>query len=254
MKKSKKNKASKNKISETQEIGDSRRMPPTTGLSDRAPLYNPTWNPQWMKVARTFQYSAPGPDVAAGYGRIVDLSVGSLATVLSYNSQAFVFRLADVPHALEFGALFDQYRIAGVKIDIDYISASQMVASTTTTTALQCMLLVYEDFDDSTPPTMDNSGWSEVFESGRAIKKVFPNNKTNSMSYMLKPKFLVAGVDESGSTTARTLSAGWCDGATTLETAWRGLKLIAQANPTTTTFVHTFRTTATYYIEYRNRR
>lgn len=216
-------------------------------------MYNPTWNPQWLKVARTFQYSAPGPDVLSGYGRIVDLTVGSLPTVLSYNSQAYVFRLADVPNALEFGSLFDQYRIAGVKIDLDYISASQMVASTTTTTALQCTLLMYEDFDDSTPPPITNAGWSGVFESGRAVKRVFPNNKSNSISYMLKPKFLVAGVDESGSTTARTLSSGWCDGATTLETAWRGLKLIVQSNPTTTAFVHTFRATATYYVEYRNR-
>ena len=236
----------------TQEVGDSRKMPPTTGLSDRAPLYNPTWNPQWLKVARTFQYSAPGPDLAGGYGQIVDLSVGSLATTLSYNSQALVFRLADVPNALEFGSLFDQYRIAGVKIDIDYISGSESVISTSTTTALQCTLLAYEDYDDSTPPPITNAGFAAVYESGRALKKVFPN-KSNKMSYMLKPKFLVAGVDESGSTTGRTLSSGWCDGATTLEMAWRGLKLIAQCNPTTTSFVHTFRYTATYYVEYRNR-
>lgn len=236
----------------TQEVGDSSRMPLTTGLSDRAPRYNPTWNPQWLKVARTFQYSAPGPDVAAGFAVQQDLSVGSLATVLSYNSKAMAFRLIDVPQALEFGSLFDQYRIAGVKMDFDYISASQSLLDTSSSTSLQCTMLIYEDFDDSTPPPITNAGWSAVYESGRAIKKVFPN-KNNSISYMLKPKFLVAGVDESGSTTGRTLSSGWCDGATTLEMLWRGLKVIVQSNPTTISFVHTFRATATYYIEYRNR-
>jgi len=236
----------------TQEVGDSKTLPLPTSLADRRPRYNPTWNPQWLKVARTFQYSAPAADVAGGYGIVQDLAVGSLATTLSYNSAAYVFRLIDVPHAFEFGALFDQYRIAGVKITFDYITASESVLITSLTTSLQCTLLAYEDFDDSTPPPTTNTGWSEVFESGRAVRRVFPGRQ-NSISYMLKPKFLVASVDESGTTTARSLSSGWCDGATTLETAWRGLKVIIQSNPTVTSYVHTFRATATYYVEYRNR-
>jgi len=238
--------------SNTQVTGDATRMPVPTSKADRKPAYNPTWNPQWLKVARTFQYTAPAGDIALGFGRFQDLAVGSTATLLSYNSAAYWFRLIDVPRAFEFGAIFDQYRIAGVKMDFDYISGSESVISTTTTTSLQCTLLMYEDFDDSTAPTADNDGWQEVYESGRAIKRVFPN-RTNSISYMLKPKFLIAANDEAGTTDARALSSAWTDGATTNETAWRGLKVIVQANPTTTTYVHTFRATATYYVEYRNR-
>lgn len=247
-----KNKRGGKRQSGTQIVGDTNRMPVPTSRADRKPLYNPTWNPQWLKVARTFQYSAPAGDVAGGFGIVQDLSVGSLATTLSYNSYAYLFRLIDVPQATEFGALFDQYRIAGIKLDFDYISASESVLNTTTTTSLQCTLLAYEDFDDSTAPTASNAGWQRVYESGRAVKKVFPN-RVNSLSYMFKPKFLVASNDESGTTDARALSSGWCDGATTLETAWRGLKVIVQANPTIITYVHTFRITATYFVEYRNR-
>lgn len=227
-------------------------MPTPTSYADRKPVYNPTWNPQWLKVARTFQYSAPAADVALGFGRVQDLSVGSLPTLLSYNANAYWFRLIDVPQATEFGALFDQYRIAGVRMDFDYISASQSVVDTTTTTSLQCTLLAYEDYDDSTAPTANNAGWQRVYESGRAIKRVFPN-KNNSLSYMLKPKFLVASNDEFGTTDSRALSSAWSDGATTLETAWRGLKVIVQANPSIITYVHTFRITATYFVEYRSR-
>lgn len=227
-------------------------MPLPTSHADRRPRYNPTWNPQFLKVARTFQYSAPAADVAGGYGIVQDLAVGSLATTLSYNSAAYKFRLIDVPNATEFGALFDQYRIAGVKMTFDYITASESVLITSLSTSQQCTLLMYEDFDDSVVPPANNAGWSGVFESGRAVRRVFPGRQ-NSISYMLKPKFLIAGVDESGTTTARALSTAWCDGATALETAWRGLKVIIQCNPTITSYIHTFRVTATYYVEYRNR-
>jgi hypothetical protein len=236
----------------TQEIGDSSRMPKMSGLSDSKPRYNPTWNPQWFQVARTFQYSSPAADFGGGFGVVQDLAVGATATLLSYNSAAYSFAISQVPNVTEFGVLFDQYKIAGVKVDFDYISASESVLSTTTSTSLQCTLLAYEDNDDSTAPPTTNAGWSAVFESGRAVKKVFPN-RVNRMSYMLKPKYLTADVDTSGTTTGRSLGSGWVDGATGLDVLWRGLKVIVQANPTITTYVHTFRITATYYLQWRNR-
>jgi hypothetical protein len=236
----------------TQEVGDSRRLPPTSGLSDRKPRYNPTWNPQWLKVARTFQYSAPAADVGAGFGKVQDLAVGATATLLSYNSAAYSFAISDVPSVTEFGTLFDQYRVAGVQMTFDYITGSETVVSTTVSTSLQCTLLIYEDNDDSTAPTATNAGWQAVYESGRAVKRVFPN-KNNKLVYMLKPKYLTADVDTSATTTGRSLGAGWCDGATGLDIVWRGLKAIVQANPTITTYVHTFRITATYFLEWRNR-
>lgn len=247
------NKSRRTNGSRTQEVGDQRRMPLTTGLSDRRPRYNPTWNPQWLKVARTFQFSAPSVDVIAGDFRYQDLSVGALPSQLSYNSAVYNFRTLDIPNALEFGSLFDQNRIAGVHLTFDYISASESVLNTGASTASQCTLLLYEDFDDDTPPSINNAGWKATYETGRAIKGVFPNSRSNSMSYMLKPKYLIGDVDESGSLTGRSLGSGWCDGATTLEIRWRGLKAICQANPTITTYIHTFRVTATYYMEYRNR-
>jgi hypothetical protein len=241
-----------NRSGGTQEVGDSRRMPPTSGLSDRRPRYNPTWNPQWLKVARTFQYSSPAADFGGGFGKVQDLAVGSSATVLIYNSAALSFAISDIPSVTEFGTLFDQYRIAGVKLDFEYISGSEAVISTTTSTNLESTMLMYEDNDDGTAPPATNAGWQAVYESGRALKRVFPG-RNNKLSYMLKPKYLTADVDTSATTTGRSLGAGWVDGATGLDVLWRGLKVIVQANPVTTTYVHTWRITATYFTEWRNR-
>ncbi len=114
-------------------------------------------------------------------------------------------------------------------------------------------LLAYEDCDDSTPPTASNSGWQSAMEGGRAMRMVFPN-RTNFFEYVLRPKYLLADVDTSSTTTGRSLGSGWVDGSTGLDVVWRGLKVIGQTNPTTaTSSVYNFRVTATYFLEWRNR-
>lgn len=236
----------------SREVGDSRRMPKMTGLSDSRPRYNPTWNPQFLKVARTFQYSAPSADVGGGYAVVADPSVTPAATTLSYGCAAYAFAISQIPSVSEFGTLFDQYRIAGVQLRFDYLNASESVQVTAATTSLQCTLLLFEDNDDGTAPASTNAGYAAALETGRCVKKMFPN-KTNYITYMLRPKYLTADVDTSAGVTGRSLGAGWVDGATGLDVQWRGLKLVIQANPVSVTFTHQFRITATYFTEWRNR-
>ncbi len=232
--------------------GNSRSLPPMTAPTSRL-VYNPTWNPQALKVARTFQLSAPPADVGAGFGKYYDLQVTPSATLLAYNSAAYSFSIQDVYNVSEFGALFDQYRIAAVRVRFDFTSASESVLTPASAISQQCTLAVYEDYDDSTAPTASNAGWQSVLESGRVVKKVFPN-KENFLDYTLRPKYLTADVDTSSTTTGRSLGSGFVDGSTGLDVVWRGLKAIAQCNPTTaTSAMYNFRLTATYYLEWRNR-
>lgn len=227
-------------------------LPPSSAPTVR-PRFNPTWNPQALKVARTFQLSAPPADVGAGFGKYYDLQFTPSATLLAYNSAAYAFSINDVYNVSEFGVLFDQYRIAAVKLRFDFISGTEAVL--TPASALnQCVTLaVYEDFDDSTAPTASNAGWQAVMETGRAISKVFPNRQ-NFLEYVVRPKYLTADVDTSATTTGRSLASGWVDGATGLDVVWRGVKVIGQTNPTTaTSSVYSFRITATYYLQWQSR-
>lgn len=223
-----------------------------SGLSDMKPRYNPTWNPQFLKVARTFQYSAPSGDVGAGYAVVADPSVTPNATVLSYGTAAYAFAISHIPSVSEFGTLFDQYRLAGVQMRLDYLNGSESVQVTAATTSLQCTVLLFEDNDDGTAPASTNAGFAAAYETGRVVRKMFPC-RDNSITYMLRPKYLVADVDTSAGVTGRSLGAGWVDGATGLDVQWRGLKLIIQANPVSVSFTHQFRMTATYFTEWRNR-
>jgi hypothetical protein len=236
----------------TQEVGDSRRLPPRTSVQDNRLLYNPTWNPQCLKVARTFQYSAPATDFGAGFGKVQDPAVGPSLTLLNYNSGALSFAISDIYNVSEYGVLFDQYKLAMVELKFDYIAGTDTVVPTTTGYSQQCTLMLYEDNDDSTAPTLSNVGWQAVYESGRAIRKVFPC-PSNSIVYRLTPKFLQADVDTSSTTTGRSLTTGWCDGSTGLDIKHFGLKWIAQCNPSPTTMNHNWRITATYYTMWRSR-
>ncbi len=227
-------------------------MPKPSSAGQVRLKYNPDWNPQCLKVAREFQYSAPAADFAGGFGIVADLSVGCSTTLLSYSSAAYSFRVGDVYNVTEFGNLFDQYRIAAVKLRFDYISSAETVLVTTAASMQQVSLIAYEDFDDSTAPTASNAGWQAVTESGRQVRKVFPN-KTNYMEYVVYPKFLTVDVDNSAGTTGRSLSSSWVDGSTSPDVVWRGVKCILQANPAPTTVGHYFRVTATYYLQFRNR-
>lgn len=226
---------------------------PRTTINSNNLIFNPTWNPQAFKVARTFQLSAPVADVGAGFGKYYDFQLTPSATLLAYNSAAYSFSIGDVYNVTEFGALFDQYRIATVKLRFDFITATEAVVTPASALNQCCTLAVYDDFDDSTAPTASNAGWQSVMETGRFVKKVFPA-RNNFLEIVTRPKYLTADVDTSSTTTGRSLGSGWVDGSTGLDVVWRGVKVIGQTNPTTaTSSVYSFRITATYYLEWRNR-
>lgn len=243
---------SNNGLAYVQELGNTRQLPPMTSMVDSGPRYNPTWNPQYLKVARTFQYSAPAADFGAGFGKVQDPAVGPSATLLNYNSGALSFAISDIPSVSEYGSLFDQYRIAAVKLVFDFMSFTETVNPITSGSQQQVSLMMYEDNDDGTAPTASNTGWQACYENGRAVRAVFPN-RLNQVTYTLKPKYLIADVDSSAGVTGRSLGAGWVDGATGLDVVWRGLKWILQSNPAATTNNYAFRVTATYYTEWRAR-
>ncbi len=237
----------------TQEQGDSRSLPKPTSVLHSKPAYNPTWNPQFLKVARKFQYSAPAADVTAGFGKIQDPAVGPSNTVLNYTSGALSFKVSDIYNVSEFGAMFDQYMLAMVALDFEYMSCSETVSPLEAGLSQQCTLMLYEDNDDVTAQPATNTGWQAVYESGRAIKKVFPSKDEQRLTYRLCPKFLTADVDTSSTTTGRSLRTGWCDGATGLDVIHYGLKYMIQANPSVLPQNHLFRVTATYYMKWRAR-
>lgn len=229
----------------------------------RKPRYNPTWNPQFIKVKRQIEYLVPAADLGPGdrgdlgrYGVFPYLSVQPIATTMSYVSAAFNFCILDVYNIQEYGVLFDQYKITGVKLNFKYITASESSLSQSTHLQGQtCELLVVNDNDDVVPYNADNTGWMKAQETGRAYVKMFPSPKKNSMKFYVKPKLLAPLIDGStGALTARSNLNPWIDGALDEQPYYLGVKCMLRCPPNNTTgFVHTISCTATYYICWRSR-
>ncbi len=218
-------------------------------------IYNPTWNPQYFKVARQFQFSSPSADVASF--KLTDPSVTCSASALSYATGVISFAIDAIPNVTELGALFDQYKIEAIDVMFEYLNSSQSIQTQQVSTAYQsqCTLLVYEDNDDTSAPAATNAGWQSLYEVGRAKRKMFPGDGT-SLKIRITPKPLVGELAYSDTTalTGRALGYdGWLDGATANPVLHFGLKYAIQANPSTTSLTHAFRVTTTYYTKWRAR-
>lgn len=221
-----------------------------------------TNNPQFMKVKRTFQMSGPVTDTDAGRFKNYDLLCASNTNdTCSYNSGAWQFYASQVPNISEFGTLFDQYRIVGVKLMFVYSATTEVIQSTPaaneTVTAFPsnfCTLFLMNDFDDTTSPPQNADGIQAMIETGRCKKRMFPG-KHKAISIYMKPRQLTAVYDTSGTQTGKNSVYGrWNDGATALDASYIGLKWAIQANPTLTyKHVHSFRCFATYYLQFRQR-
>lgn len=217
-----------------------------------------SYNPQYLRVKRKFDFLVPSADLSRGtYGVYQLLSIApSGSTNNAYNGVAYDFRISDIPNVSEFGALFDQYKITGVKLKFVYMTATQQdyPDSGANPSSSQCTMLIWNDFDDVTTPSTNNAAWSAAQETGRVRAKVFPNVRNNTMSVFLRPKVLTALVDSSGTTTGRGNVNPWLDGATALNTQYLGVKVLLQCPPNSATGPsHIFKCIATYYTIWRQR-
>lgn len=223
-----------------------------------------TWNPQFFKVKRKIDFLVPTADLNRGtYGAypFIQAWAGG-ATNYAFSSNAYYFAVSDVYNVSEFGLMWDQYKLSGVKVTFKYITATQSdinVANITGTTPQNYTvdLALTTDIDDDNALSATVGGWSALLETGRYKMKTFPNVKSNSMSIYVKPKVLTGTVNDAGTPAldgGRTTASPWMDGATSLDAKWYGIKAIARVNPSANLFMyHTFSATAVYYLKWKNR-
>lgn len=221
-----------------------------------------SFNPQMMKIKRSFQLSAPindVPGVITSGIQIEDPYVVSndvaVTKATSYSFYGFIFHAGQVPGIADYAGLFDQYRISYIVLKFDYLSATgaDMVYNNTNNPKMQ--VLWWTDYDDTSSPGTNLAGWQKVYESGRAKLLTFPNNGSNTFYVKFKPRILIPAIDTAGGLTARrSIPSPWMDGETTLNTIHYGIKMMFQANPSNPEIFHQFRVTATYYFQFKYRR
>lgn len=174
------------------------------------------------------------------------ISPGSTATEtgnLGYMFGAGMnFRLANVSGSADFTALYDQYRIAGVKVNIIPLSSE----ATAQSSGFVPTLYWARDSDDSLPPA------TEPDLRERQDCKMARLTRPVSI-YVKSPKASIDVVDTLGTSSPSMIRNGWINCSNTL-VQHNGLKLWfknvdLRVQPTTVTG---FRVETTYYLQFRN--
>lgn len=218
-----------------------------------------SWNPQFFKLKRTFQYSGPPTDFSAGYFLMEDPYILTndidVNASTSYGFYAFTFDMNDIPNITNYSTRYDQYMIHMVSFRLEYLNSTTAIQAGSSEERVK--LLIWNDYDDttSTDTPASAAGWQKVLEIGRAKGYAFPNNYKNQVKWTVRPKILIPTIDTSGGLTGRKVArASWMDGATDLEVPHYGCKMLFQGNPQKDAAYHRFRLTATYYVKFRQRK
>lgn len=151
---------------------------------------------------------------------------------------AFSFQLDDIPNYTEFAALYDQYKITGIKL---MFIPDQTVSDSTGSVLTTANFIHVVDFDDETVPTSTN----QLFE----YQNVKINNFNRTVIRYFKPSMATGIYNGSAIVTGGNRKAGWID-TSVVTIPHYGFKYAMTAS--TASRLQTFRVYAKFYIKCKN--
>lgn len=227
--------------------------------------YNPTWNPQFMKIKRKIDYLVPPADLNRGTFGVypylfvaagtLDFTSSPQVGAYNYTSKYYNFNLKDIPSILEFGSIFDQYKITGIKLTFQYLNPEANLTNTMVNGTYACEMAIVNDYDADSAPTANDANWAKLQETGRARFYRFPS-RSNKLSYFIRPKTVQTSLKDSNGTYTAVANGPslWIDGNTTYEALYNGIYVMIRAHPSSAfQGNHIFSATATYYCKFRQR-
>jgi len=219
---------------------------------------------QYYNIKRVFDFATPPAYHLVSpptYGVVPYLRVGATTSTYSYASAAYRFDLNDIPNILNYGTLFDQYKINSVKLIFTYLTSTSAFSYSNLAGVINpqnqvVTLAIYTDYDDHNAPLLTDAEWVKCQQTGRAKYYTFPNQRKNSFSYTIKPRLMEAILDtEGGFQASRVSKSGWLDGNTNNEVLFRGVKVLVQVPPADLELqdvIHTWKITAVYNVSFRH--
>lgn len=149
------------------------------------------------------------------------------------------FELQNIPSASEFTALYDQYKITGIKYQLMPRGNTAEVGSSAVQ-GNQCRIFSVLDYDDSVAPTS--------IAQLTQYQNLKVTNSTQTHTRYFKPRFNLDILSGSVGLTGNAPTTGWID-VTNADVKHRGLKLAIQAPPAGT---YVYDLLVTYYLMFKN--
>lgn len=157
------------------------------------------------------------------------------------NTNGWDFFLSQLPNYTEFTNLYNEYKIARVKVKFIYSANNQPVTTLANITALPTIYTAVDTNDSVAPTAVSDLLQYKTFKAHRADKP---------FSVYFKPNYAVAAY--SGAFTSYAASAGWID-TSSVNVKHYGLKWIIDPMfySTGTNVTGRLQTILTYYIKCR---
>lgn len=163
------------------------------------------------------------------------------------------FSLDKIVNASEFATLFDEYKIAGVRVQFNVNFNSAQPNHNNNLPYMRC----YVDNDDSATPNSSSLLSEFQQRAGVVQKRLGPGG---GISMYFKPKMLMAAATSAGgNVTEVTGNSKWCDMAQT-NMAHYGLKCLLQDFPSSISgtdedmYKFALKGRVTYYVKFRGAR
>lgn len=170
---------------------------------------------------------------------IIDCNFGSAGT----SPYSRTFSLDKVANHSEFTALYDQYKITGIKIYMDYSPDVAMVGGAANSMAYFPKLWIKRDYDDAATPTL-----TQMTESNMT-KCIRFNSVRTTYSMFIKPATLATMYRTSLTSAYGSQWNKWID-CNNADVPHYGIKFIAQGLQSTNLGAITLR--FKYYLTFKN--
>lgn len=164
---------------------------------------------RWVGYGQSTVGNRPGGQLTFDLDRQAVFTLSNVAGSTSYGTLSLDFQMQDIPTYNDFGALYDKYKLAFVKVKV--IPYATMVSTGAAYTSVygQSAVMVHSilDTDDNVIPFGNPSGVDILREyQTYKVKNLF---SAGGITRVIRPRILTAVNDSTGLNVGSKVTSGW---------------------------------------------
>lgn len=164
---------------------------------------------RWVGYGQSTVGNRPGGQLTFDLDRQAVFTLSNVAGSTSYGTLSMDFQVQDIPTLTDFGALYDKYKIAFVKVRIIPYATSAQTGAAFTSQYGQSAVMVHSilDTDDNVIPTGTPAGVDLLREyQTYKVKNLFSGG---GVTRVIRPRILTAVNDSTGLNVGSKVTTGW---------------------------------------------
>lgn len=165
---------------------------------------------RWVGYGQSTVGNRPGGQLTFDLDRQAVFTLSNVAGSTSYGTLSLDFQVQDIPTLNDFGALYDKYKLAFVKVKIIPYATSAQTGAAFTSVYGQSAVMVHSilDTDDNVIPTASANG-VDILREYQTYKVKNLLSSSLGVTRVIRPRILTAVNDSTGLNVGSKISSGW---------------------------------------------